>query len=72
MARPACAQGFLGLGCALAGSADQHHLVAEVGTDLVAMLAQEVQRHVVGAGDVHGLELPRRADVENAWRRHQS
>ena len=44
-------------------------VVVEVLDDLVAVLAQQVQRHVVGAGDVSGLELARGSDVENPrWR----
>ncbi len=37
-------------------------------TQLVAVLAQQVQRHVVGAGDVRGLELGGGAHVEQARR----
>ena len=42
--------------------------VLEVGADLVAVFAQQVQGDVVGPGDMDGLELPRRADIENARR----
>ena len=54
--------------CSLAGSADQDHLVLEMGADLVPVFAQQVQRHVVGAGDVHRLELGGSAHVEDARR----
>ncbi len=66
--QPGVVQGLLGLRGALTGPADQNDVVIEVGADLVAVLTQQVQGHVVGPGDVDGLELPRRADVENARR----
>ena len=55
-----------GLRGAVAGAADQHHLV-QVAADLLAVFAQQVQRHVVRAGDVRGLELRRGAYVQQAW-----
>ena len=66
LGRPASREGLLGLGGAGAGAADQHDVLVEVATQLGAVLAQRVQRHVVGAGDVGGLELGRGAHVEQA------
>ena len=53
----------------LPGATHQHDLVVEVLDDLVAVLAQQIQRNVVGPGDVGGLELARGSHVENP-RRH--
>ena len=72
MARPAVAQGLLGLRGALTGAAHQHDVLVEVLDDLVAVLAQQVQRNVVGPGDVRGLELARGSDVENPRRRSRT
>ena len=50
------AQRLLGLRGALTGAAHQHDVFVEVRDDLVAVLAQQIQRNVVGPGDVGGLE----------------
>ncbi len=65
------AQRLLGLRGALTGAAHQHDVVVEVLDDLVAVLAQQIQRNVVGPGDVRGLELARGSDVENPRRRRR-
>ena len=39
-----------------------------MGANLVAMLAEQIQRHVVGPGDVRGLELSRGTDVQDTGR----
>ena len=59
-------QGLLGLGGAGAGAAEEDDVVVQVGGQLLAVLAQGVQGHVVGPGDVHRLELGGRADVQDA------
>ena len=66
--QPCVAQRLLGLGGALPGAADQDDVLVEVGDDFAAVFAQQVQRHVVGAGDVCGLELAGGSDVEHPWR----
>ena len=66
------AQRLLGLCGPLAGAAHQHDLFVEVPDDLVAVFAQQVQRDVVGAGDMGGLELARGPDVENPRRRSRT
>ncbi len=48
----------------LNGNRDQHHLV-ELGAQLLTVLAQQVQRHVVRTGNVQRLELGRAAHVED-------
>jgi len=58
---------LLGLGGALPRAAYQDHVLIEVRQDLVAVLAQQVERDVVGTGHVKRVVLPRRADVQNAW-----
>jgi hypothetical protein len=37
--------------------------------DLVSVLAQQIERDVVGPGDMRDLELARRSHVENPWGR---
>ena len=55
--------------CALPGAAHQHHLLVEMRDDLVAVFPQQIQRHVARARDVRGLELGRRAHIEQPrWR----
>ena len=58
-------EGLLGLRGAGAGAADEHDVLVEVAAQLRTVLAQGVQRHVVGPRDVGGLELRRGADVED-------
>lgn len=50
------------------GLADQQHLAVQPGSQLLGVLAEQVQRHVVGAGDVLGLELRRVAHVDDRER----
>ena len=57
---------LLGLAGALARAADEDDGLGHAGADLGAVLAEGVERHVVGAGDVLGLELARGANVEEA------
>jgi hypothetical protein len=57
---------LLGAARAGAGLADEHHRLVDGGADLLGVLAQGVERHVVGARDVRGLVLARRADVQQA------
>lgn len=59
------AQGLLRLCSALTGAAHQHEVLVEVPDDVVAVLAQQIERDVVGPGDMRGLELPGSSDVEN-------
>ena len=66
------AQGLLGLHGAPTGAAHQHDVVVEVRDDLVAVLTQQIQRNVVGPGDVRGLKLPRGSHVENPRRRSRT
>ena len=66
------AQRLLGLCGPLTGATHQHDLVVEVPDDLVAVFAQQIQRDVVGTGDVGGLELARGSDVENPRRRRRA
>ena len=60
------AQCLLGLGGALTGAAHQDDVLVQVLDDLVAVLAQQIQRNVVGPGDVRGLELSGRSHIQNA------
>ena len=66
------AQRLLGLHGALTRATHQHDVVVEVLDDLVAVLTQQIQRNVVGPGDVGGLELARGSDVENPRRRSRT
>jgi hypothetical protein len=65
-ARPG--QGLFGLAGTLPGAADQHDLLVEVDAQFVAVLAQHIQGHVGGAGNVGGLELRRGAYVDQPRR----
>ena len=58
-------QALAGLLGAHAGLADQDHTAAQAGGELVGVLGQQRQRHVVGAADVHGLELGGGADIDH-------
>ncbi len=57
-----------GLSGAGAGAAHQDDLGVEVGAQLGAMLAEQVERHVVGAGEVRRLELGGGTHVEHGGR----
>jgi len=59
------AQRFLCLPGALARAAHEDDRVGDA-SDLDAVLAERIERDVVGAVDVLGFELARRADVEEA------
>jgi hypothetical protein len=60
------AQRPLGLSGALPRAAHQDDVIVEVLDDLVAVLAQYVERNVVGTGNVHRLELAGGSDVEHS------
>ena len=69
MVRPGVAQRLLRLRGSLPGATHQHDVLVEMLDDLVAVLAQQIERNVVGPGDVRGLKLARGSDVENPrWR----
>lgn len=61
-------QGVLGVGGPLAAAADQHDVAVQVCRNIVAVLAQPTEWHVVGAGDVSGRELTGHPYVEEPWR----
>jgi hypothetical protein len=47
-------------------STNQPNALIQAREDFVAVLAQQVERNVVGTGHVNRVELPRCADVEDA------
>jgi hypothetical protein len=60
------AQRHFGLHGALPRAAHKDDVPFEVLDDLVAVLAQQVERNVVGAGNVHRVELAGGSDVQHS------
>src|SRR5699024_12768963 len=66
---PGLVQGRAGLARPGSGLAHQHDVVVHALGEVGGVLGEQVQRNVVGAADVSGLELARGADIDHQDRK---